>query len=471
MIRTSLVALAACLATLACQEKTPPHPESMPSAEPAKSAAPPASADPGKAAAEESGVSGGTAAPKKLPGPQNVILLSIDSMRADMPWAGYAKPIAPNLTKLAEESVQYTHAYSVSSYTAKSVGAILSGRYPTSLYRSGYFFTDYAKSNVFLPEVLHEASVRSMAVHAHAYFGKGKQLDQGFDVWEVVPGISFDATTDKNVTSDKVTDIGIKLLGDANNTSKPFFAWLHYLDPHDEYIKHKESPDFGKDNRGRYDSEVFFTDLHVGRLLEFLKKQPYWDKTAIIVTADHGEAFGEHKLYKHAFWLWDVLTRVPLFVHAPGAAPKKIDEKRSHVDLAPTILDLTTGGSAAGTAAKAKPESFVGRSLVPEIYGADAPDVREPIVLDLPEDSHNPEVRAIVLGKLKLIVYGKVRSELYDIEADPGELKDLAKSQPEDLARMKAEFEKAWAKIPKVESYGGMKLREGKTANGPTGPT
>jgi arylsulfatase A-like enzyme len=276
------------------------------------------------------------------------------------------------------------------------------------------------------------------------------------------PGIRFDATTDKNVTSDKMTDEAMKLLADPKTTSKPFFAWLHYLDPHDEYIKHKESPDFGKDNRGRYDSEVFFTDLHVGRLLEFLKKQPYWSRTAIIVTADHGEAFGEHGLYKHAFWLWEVLTRVPLFVYAPGVAPKKIDERRSHIDLAPTIVELL--------GVKAKPETFAGKSLVPEIYGAEPPGSREPIVLDLPEDSHNPEVRAIVSGKFKLIVYGKNRGELYDLESDPEEKKDLAKSNPEDLARMKAEFEKAWSAIPRVESYGGMKLREGKKANGPMGP-
>jgi arylsulfatase A-like enzyme len=458
-----LAALAVALGVSACQKATPHPSEGATSATPPTPAAV-TSASAGPAALEESGVSGGTPAPRKLPdGPLNVLLLSIDCLRADMPWAGYPKPIAPNLTKLAEESVQYTRAYSVSSYTAKSVGAILSGRYPSSLYRSGWFFTDYAKSNLFFPEVLHEHGVETMGVHAHLYFGKGKQLDQGFDIWEVVPGIRFDATTDKNVTSDKVTDIGIKLLGDAKNTSKPFFAWLHYVDPHDEYVKHKESPDFGKDNRGRYDSEVFFTDLHIGRLLEFVQKQPYWDKTVVIVTADHGEAFGEHGVYKHAFWLWDVLTRVPLLVHAPGAAPKKIDERRSHVDLAPTILDFT--------GVKDKPASFVGKSLVSEVYGADQPDNREPMILDLPEDSHNPEIRGIVLGDLKFLQYAKVRSELYDIAADPGELKDISKSRPEDLVKMKAEFEKAWSTISRVESYGGMKLREGRTANGPMGPT
>jgi len=386
--------------------------------------------------------SGGAAPSAQLPsapvasarGPLNVLLLSIDSLRQDMPWTGYARPIAPNLTKLAAESVVYTHAYSVSSYTAKSVGAFLTSRYPSTLYRSGWFFTDYAPANVFLAEALHEHGIRTMGVQGHLYFGRGKHLDQGFDEWELVPGITFDSTTDKNVTSDKMTDIGIRLLSDPKNTSGPFFAWIHYTDPHDVYNKHPESPDFGKDNRARYDSEVFFTDLHLGRFLDFARKQPWWSKTCVIITADHGEAFGEHGMYKHAFQLWEVLTRVPILVYGPGITPHQIDKNRSQIDLAPTILDLA--GVASG------PPSFVGRSLVPEIFDGAKADDRDPVVLDLPEDSHNSQTRAIVHGSTKLIVYGKNRYELYDLAADPGELHDLSKTEPEKLSQMKAEFEK-----------------------------
>ncbi len=395
-------------------------------------------------------------------GPLNVMLLSIDSLRQDMPWTGYARPIAPNLTKLAAESVVYTHAYSVSSYTAKSVAAFLTSRYPSTLYRSGYFFTDYPLSNVFLAEILHEHGVRTIGVQGHLYFGRGKHLDQGFDVWELVPGITFDATTDKNVTSDKMTDIAIRALGDPATANKPFFAWVHYTDPHDEYNKHPESPDFGKDNRSRYDSEVFFTDLHVGRLLDFARKQPWWNKTAVVITADHGEAFGEHGMYKHAFRLWEVLTRVPLIVHAPGAPPHVIERNRSQIDLAPTVADLAGVHDA--------PPSFVGHSLAPEIFDGAKADDRDPVVLDLPEDANNPQTRAIVRGSMKLIVYGKARSELYDLAQDPGELHDLSKSEPEKLARMKAEFDKTWSQIPFVQAYGGMKLHDGATADGPMGP-
>jgi arylsulfatase A-like enzyme len=429
--------------------------------DPGAGATPTVSAPPLSAATPAPSVAPSAETEAAPPGPLNVMLLSIDSLRQDMPWAGYPRAIAPNLTKLAAESVVYSHAYSVSSYTAKSVAAFLTSRYPSTLYRSAYFFTDYPTSNVFLAEVLHDQGIRTIGVQGHLYFGRGKHLDQGFDVWELVPGITFDATTDKNVTSDKMTDIAIKALSDPATAGKPFFTWVHYTDPHDEYNKHSESPDFGKDNRSRYDSEVFFTDLHVGRLLDFARKQPWWSKTAVIVTADHGEAFGEHGMYKHAFRLWEVLTRVPLIVYAPGAPPHEIHQNRSQIDLAPTIADL------AGV--HERPASFVGRSLVPELYGKKADD-RDPVVLDLPEDINNPETRAIVQGTTKLIVYGKNRYELYELAADPGELHDLSKAEPEKLSQMKAEFDKTWAQIPFVQAYGGQKMHDGAMANGPVGP-
>jgi len=96
--------------------------------------------------------------------PRNVLMLTIDSLRADMPWTGYPRAIAPNLTKLAEESVVYTNEYALSSYTAKSVAGFLTSRYPSTLYRSGYFFASYPKADCFLAEVLHDHGIRDHLV-------------------------------------------------------------------------------------------------------------------------------------------------------------------------------------------------------------------------------------------------------------------------------------------------------------------
>ena len=389
-----------------------------------------------------------------------MLLITIDSLRADMPWAGYSRPIAPYLTALSEHATVYTRAYSASSYTAKSVATLMSGRFPSTLYRDGLFFAKYSAANVFLAEILSERGIHTLGWHSHLYFAHGKGLDQGFSDWRLVPGIAFDPETDNNITSDKMTALGEEMLGSEKNTSGQFFAWAHYMDPHDQYQKHPESPDFGKKNRDRYDSEVWFTDFWVGKLIEWAKTQPWWSRTVLIVSADHGEAFGEHGMYKHAFELWENLIRVPLLVTGPGIQARRIDERRSCIDVAPTILDLL---------GVPVPADFQGHSLVPELRGA-APESREPILADLSEDSHNPHRRALIEGDLKIIDFGHSKYELFDIKQDPGELTDLAATRKDDFARMRSLIEAKFGALPLVEPYGGTKLHDGGIARGPVGP-
>ncbi len=380
-----------------------------------------------------------------------------------MPWSGYPRKIAPFLTELAAESVVYERAYSMSSYTAKSVSSMLAGRYPSTLYRSGAFFANFSPANVFFTEALQAHNIRTIGWHAHMYFGQHKGLDQGFDEWQLVPGLTFNSETDEHVTSEKMTALGIELLGKPVNTSRQFFAWAHYMDPHDQYIKHPESPDFGRNNRDRYDSEVFYTDLFVKKLLEWAKTQPWFSHTAIIVSADHGEAFGEHQMFKHAFELWDVLTHVPLIIHVPGVPAQRIVARRSAIDLAPTILDLM------GCPA---PSSLLGKSLVPELAGAGTAEERPFILLELPEDTHNAPRRALIKGAFKLATRDDSHQlSLYNLDQDPGELTDLASQLPQKRDELKQLLDQAYITNPSVEPYGGMQLRTGKRAAGPTGPT
>ena len=391
----------------------------------------------------------------------SVLLLTIDAMRADMPWAGYEKPIAPNLTELAKESVVYENYRSVSSYTAQTVATMLSGRYASTLYRTGVFFTNYFDSNEWITEAMQEKGITTMAVQAHLYFDRAPGLKQGFDTYEMVPGLTWNAQTDESITSHKSIPAIISLLEDPENTKGQFFLWSHLMDPHDQYVKHEESPDFGKDNRGRYDSEIWYTDMWIGKLLDFCKKQPWWDKTVVIVSADHGEAFGEHGMYKHAFELWDVLAKVPLLVKAPGAEPKRIDELRTHIDLAPTILDLMR---------VPKIEGMQGTSLVPEIYGKE-PEQREAIVLELAEDTNNPARRAIIEGDYKLISFdGGARELLFNLKKDPGEETDVSGEHPELTKKLSKKLAEYFEKLPVIRPFGGNKLRSGKLATGPKGP-
>ncbi|MBM4376588.1 MAG: sulfatase-like hydrolase/transferase [Deltaproteobacteria bacterium] len=370
------------------------------------------------------------AAPVEAPPKLNVLLVTVDALRADMPWAGYPRDIAPNLTALAKESVVYGRAYSISSYTAMSIGGLLAGRYPAELERSGYFFSAYPDEVTFFPELLQRAGVRTMAAHAHFYFDQKSGFRQGFDDYRIVPGLVEDRNTAREITSPEHLALALDMLREPKNTGGQFFAWFHFLDPHDIYRAH-EGIRFGGKARDLYDGEVFFTDRHLGKLFEFVRSQPWGDRTAIVVTADHGEAFGEHRMVRHGFEIWEMLVRVPLIVKVPGAAPRRVDTPRSAIDLAPTILELL------GVAA---PSDFQGKSLVPEVKAGVTPLPRD-VIVDLPRTSDSFRRRALVWDRYKVIAYDDdYRFEVYDLVDDPGEKKDLRRSRPEVYERMKARY-------------------------------
>ena len=284
------------------------------------------------------------------------------------------------------------------------------------------------------PELLQKAGVRTMAAQAHFYFDKQHAgFHQGFDVYEMVKGITANNKTDENITSPQHVALAEKILGDEANTGKTFFAWFHLMDPHDEYMPHPGIGPYGKTARDKYDAEVTFTDQYVGKLLEFVAKQPWAKDTAIIVSADHGEAFKEHKMWRHGFELYEMLVRVPLMIQAPGTTPRRIDTPRSGIDVAPTILELTG----------APPESsFQGKSLVPELYGK-APEARD-VIVDLPRTSDNDRRRALIHMPYKIIAWGDDYSwEFFDIAADPGETHDIKKEQKAAFVEMKQRYKDA----------------------------
>jgi arylsulfatase A-like enzyme len=384
-----------------------------------------------------------------LPAPPfNVLLLTIDSLRADMPWAGYPRPIAPRLEALHRRAVDYTHAYSVSSFTSKSLGALVSGRYPSELARTGVFFTQYLRSNVMVCESLAEAGVPCVAGMAHAYLAKGYAgFDQGFRDWRLVPGITFDFNTDPYITSDKLTPLAEDILGDATLTRAPFFAWFHFMDPHDKYQSHADGPHWGTHLRDLYDEEVFFTDRWVGKLLDFVDAQPWGARTVIIVSADHGEGFGEHHELRHGHELYEELVHVPLFFVVPGRAPRAIDATRSQIDLVPTIVELL--GQTPGAELR-------GRSFAAELLGAEPAPSRD-VVCDLPRDDWDDRRRSILHDGWKLIAFGDdARFELYDLGTDPGEQRDLFWKRRDVAVDMQRRYREASAKIEDVAPAGGI---------------
>ncbi|MFO0659944.1 MAG: sulfatase [Polyangiaceae bacterium] len=360
--------------------------------------------------------------------PMNVVLITIDSLRAEMPWTGYSRPIAPRLTEFSKKSVVYTHAYSVSSVTAKSIGGMLASKYPSEMFRSNDYFTRYLPDNLMFPEVLHDAGVKTAAAQAHWSLRADWGYGEGIDHYHMLPNMLHGRDADSQVTSQLLTPLAIQTLDEVSTEAKdkPFFMWVHYMDPHQKYRLHSDAPAWGSKPRDLYDGEVWYTDLWVGKLLDYIEKQSWASSTAIVITADHGEIFDEHHMGGHGFELWEALVRVPLLIKIPGVSHQTIDTPRSLIDLAPTMTALT-GAHA--------PSSFRGQSLLGEIRG-ETPLART-IICDLPEDSQATQRRAVIESPLKYMIAGRNRSpRLFDIERDPSETNDLRQQQPSDFQRL-----------------------------------
>jgi arylsulfatase A-like enzyme len=370
----------------------------------------------------------------------SVLLITVDTLRAELGYAGNPRPLSPNLDQLAARSTVFENAYSLASYTGKSVGPMMMGKFPSESHRGWSHFNAFSKEDTMVAERIQKAGVRTLSVQAHWYFGKCCGLDRGFDVVDMSaappPGTQIDA--DASVTGDKVTDAAIKRLAEGDLTRDRFFAWVHYIDPHADYLRHPEGPDFGRGQRDLYDGEVAFTDRQIGRLLQFIEQQPWGKKLAIVVSSDHGEAFGEHKLIRHGFEVWEELVRVPLLVHVPGAPPSRVKARRSLIDLAPTLLELLRLPEPQGAS---RFDFHSGRSLLADVYLApgNSPEER-PIFVDMPAGPNNDERRAFYHGSRKLYISSGASFQLFDLATDPGEKTDLSDDKAA-LAEMKRRYE------------------------------
>ena len=150
----------------------------------------------------------------------NLVLLTVDTLRTDLGFLGYNKQVSPNLDKLAEKATIFERAYSMASYTGKSVGPFLIGKYPSETYRDFNHFNTYAPKNMLVAERVHDgANVRTFAGHCHWYFKFPTGLNQGMDQWDtsaIPPGMG---DNDNSVTSERMSDLALKMLANPMNTS------------------------------------------------------------------------------------------------------------------------------------------------------------------------------------------------------------------------------------------------------------
>jgi choline-sulfatase len=372
------------------------------------------------------------------------LFITVDALRPDLGYMGYARDVSPHIDKLAAKSTVYERAYSISTYTGYCLPPMMASRYPSEMPRTNRHEVRYLSSNVLLAQRLKQAGFRTAGAASHFLFSPELGWVSGFDRFLSVPG-EGDAPPgshiDRFYTSRGLADAGISLLKELEITPDRFFMWIHFLDPHNQYLRHPGFSTFGSTPRDLYDGEVAFTDYHIGRLLDALDASPAASRTVVVLTGDHGEAFGEHGEFFHGREVWDEIVRVPLLIRVPGAKARRISRRVSHVDLEPTILELA--GVAPDTGAR-------GESLASELFGADLP--ARPILIDQPRNVYYDPKRAFVEGSLKLHhLFDSNTYRLYDLDRDPHEAHDLAPEDPTTLRRIRRDYAEFVSQIAEVE--------------------
>jgi arylsulfatase A-like enzyme len=374
----------------------------------------------------------GPAAPKR----PSVLLIVIDTLRRDhVGCYGYSRDTTPQIDRLAAVSWRYTHAFSQAPWTTPSIGALLSSRYPSELGISAA--PDRLPDRyVLLAEALKAQGYATAAVISHYFLGSKWNFNQGFDRFD-----ESNVLGHAKVSSPGVTDTAISIVDEhrRRDPDQPLFLFVHYFDPHYDYIEHEgfrfSDPAYhGPVASGTvytdllamlpkltpadvahlvdlYDSEIAFTDSHVGRLLDHLRELGTFDDTLIVLTADHGEEFRERGAIGHGQSLYNELIRVPLLVKYPGSGGGVVEGNVGLIDVYPTLLDYM------GIAAT---EELSGRSFLGQGPGS-PPSPR--LLFSETDWGH---YRGVVRDQLKLLYHQPTGSYLFfDMGADPGERDNL----------------------------------------------
>jgi arylsulfatase A-like enzyme len=358
----------------------------------------------------------------------NLLVITIDALRADrLGVAGYGRPpgrsLTPSLDALARRGTYFRRVWSQAPNTPRSFPAILTSRYPSDIAwdKPEVNYPNLLPTNNTFFAVLAHAGWRPIGIFSHFYFTADRGISKGFAEWSN-DGAGTVAESNKDIAAPRIVPRVIDRLKKAAVSKEKFALWTHLFEPHSSYMPHPEFPTTLSGVPGlmeKYDYEIAFVDRWVGKLLDALKTTGLDDSTAVVVMADHGEAWGEHKVYFHGQDLFDEQLRVPLIIAVPGQTARTVETDVALVDVGPTVLDLV---------GVAPPATFRGRSLLPFVEGRDVP--ARPLFSELMPATAWPHHAAMMVdgGKKLLHRISDRRWEFYDLRGDPGEKKNLAEN-------------------------------------------
>jgi arylsulfatase A-like enzyme/Tfp pilus assembly protein PilF len=358
----------------------------------------------------------GAAAPGAA-GRPNLLLVTIDTLRADRVGAlGSKRGLTPQMDRLAARSAVFARAFAHTPMTLPSHTNILLGSTPS--FHGVHDNADFTVRGELLTLAEH-LQARGYATGAFvggfpldSYFG----LDQGFTVYDDAfrrpeKGVGEGNEDRGERPAAEVWAVAQKWL---RTQKAPWFLWIHFYDPHDPYDP--PEPYRTRFARDPYDGEVAYTDAVLGNVLDALEELGVDGTTVVVFTGDHGESLGEHGEETHGFLAYDATLWIPLFLRAPGFAPRVVGQNVSHIDIFPTVCDLL---------GVERPGGLQGTSLLPLMRGKKIPE--RPVYFEALSPYYTmgwAPLRGFIDGPRKFI--DSPVPELYDIGQDPGEIRDLA---------------------------------------------
>jgi arylsulfatase A-like enzyme len=374
----------------------------------------------------------------------NILLITIDALRFDhVGFYGYERNTTPFIDELCRSSAVFLNAYTHAPWTNPSLASIHTGMHPRE---HGAIEWRYSLIGNFttLAEILEPYGYQTEAYVTHVLFKKKYGYNQGFGYYDT--SILDLGDVHRISTSKEVTD---RILGRLNNPSQPFFIWVHYFDPHFRYLNHRSFDFSGRSDIDRYDSEIAYTDYHINRLLEGLKQRGFFNKTIIVVTADHGEEFGDHGGREHTITLYEEVIHIPLIIRVPGFGHQVIREFVVESDIAPTITNLvglSFPGGVHGTVMPFDEGGFKPRNRT--VYS---------------ETRRKADLMSVIENRYKLIIDNENKTmELYNLREDPREKNNIvSKNQGKalELKNKLLDFYSKPTKHPKAIVLTGKQIR------------
>lgn len=374
---------------------------------------------------------------------QNVLLVTIDTLRADALGSYGGRAATPNLDRLAAEGIRYTFAHAHAVVTLPSHASIMTGRYPFEhgvRDNSGFRLDDSADT---LAEILKRNGYATGAFVGAFPVDRRFGLAQGFDVYDDVGGREV-AQGDFRFTERNAEAVVAPALEWIGRQQGRWFAWVHVFDPHSSYSPPAPFDAQYADNA--YAGEVAYVDQALGPLLDAARRggRP----ATVIVTSDHGEGLGDHGELTHGVFAYEPTLRVPLIVasvageRAGGVSDGRGDGFTSdvpvaHIDILPTIAQLL------GIEA---PGSLPGRSLLAAPAGGDGARATYFEAMTPMISRGWAPLAGVLAGREKYIDLPV--EELYDLARDPGETVNLVAKAPDRARTLAAELRRFDAELP-----------------------